>query len=251
MERALQFGANRVEPEVRRLGDMRDVVSGGGDPGRELYYMYRDLALSRGDRSIILDSRLRYDITVIPPGNIGPEYVKTAGHYHPEVPGAGCTYPEVYEVLRGTAHYVLQKREGGRITDVAVVEAGEGDHVVIPPGYGHVTVNPSNRELAMANWVSRDFESLYGPYQKCGGAAYFELAGGGLVPNGRYGPVPGARRLRPPSFRKVGLGRGKEMYGLVRDIEKLEFLNRPRDYADMWQEALADKYAIGPGAAPS
>ena len=32
------------------------------------------------------DAGLRYDITVIYPGLIGSEYVKTLGHYHPKVP---------------------------------------------------------------------------------------------------------------------------------------------------------------------
>ncbi|WP_174589738.1 glucose-6-phosphate isomerase family protein [Methanocella conradii] len=245
MEKVLEFGSSRVKPDVRRLSDMREVIYDiewlKGAPDMELYYMYRDLAVSKGDRSIILDHRLRYDITVIPPNRLGAEYVKTAGHYHPLIEGTSYTYPEVYEVLRGTAHYLLQKCEGGRITDVVMIEAKEGDKAIIPPGYGHVTINPSNRELKMANWVSRDFSSIYEPYKKCGGAAYFELVDGRLIRNGRCDHIPDIRFLKPTNIAKLGLSKGKEMYGLVRDIEKLAYLNRPQDYGWLWEAALSDK----------
>ena len=248
MGRALQFGSRTVEPDVRRLSDMRDVVYDidwlKTAPDRDLYYMYRDLALSRNDRSAILDHHLRYDITVIPPGMLGVEYVKTAGHYHPCIEGTTCTYPEVYEVLKGTAHYLLQRCEGGRIADVVMVEAAEGDKAIIPPNYGHVTINPSNQELWMSNWVSRDFSSLYEPYKKCGGAAYFELVDG-LVRNGRCNHIPDIRFLKPANVAKAGLGKGKEMYGLVRDIDKLAFLNRPQDFDWLWETALSDKNRAG------
>ena len=41
--------------------------------------------MGRQDRSIILDHGLTDDITIIPPGWLGDEYIKTAGHYHPEI----------------------------------------------------------------------------------------------------------------------------------------------------------------------
>lgn len=242
----LEFGGNTVEPSVRKLSDIRDVIYDiewlKSAPDEDLYYMYRDLALSKHDRSIILDNSLRYDITVIPPQKLGVEYVKTAGHYHPLVDKTGYSYPEVYEVLKGTAHYLLQKCEGNRITDAVLIEANEGDKVVIPPNYGHVTINPTNNKvLKMSNWVSRDFESMYEPYKKCGGAAYFELVNGRFIRNGRCDHAPELRFLKPSNVAKAGLSKGKEMYGLVRDIEKLAFLNRPQDYDWLWETVVSDK----------
>ena len=248
MDRALEFGGRRVEPDVRHLSDMREVVHDidwlKASPDQALYYMYRDLAMSRADRSAILDHGLRYDITVIPPATLGDEYVKTAGHYHPEIDQSGYTYPEVYEVLHGNAHYLLQKCDGGRIVDVVLIEAGAGDKVLIPPNYGHVTINPSNHELKMSNWVSRRFSSIYEPYKKCGGAAYYELAGGKFERNGRCDRAPEIRFLRPANLSKAGLSKGKEMYGLVRDLDKLDYLNNPMNYDWLWEEALSDKYRV-------
>jgi glucose-6-phosphate isomerase len=71
--------------------------------------------------------------------NLGGEYVKTKGHHHPENP-AGTGYPELYEVLDGTAHFQLQTKA---LDDVVLIEVHKGDIIAIPPGYGHVTINPS------------------------------------------------------------------------------------------------------------
>lgn len=245
VSRALEFGGKSVNPGIRKLSEMRDVIYDiewlKTAQDMELYYMYRDLSLGRQDHSIMLDNSLRYDITVIPPGKLGCEFIKTAGHYHPFINDTGFTYPEVYEVLKGKAHYLLQRCDGGKMKDVALIEAVEGDKVIIPPNYGHVTINPSNKELKMANWVSRSFESLYEPYKKCGGAAYYEMTDGCLMKNARCGHVPNIRYLKPTNYSKVGFYKGKEMYPLIRDVKKLEWLNKPQEYAWLWEEIVSDK----------
>jgi oxalate decarboxylase/phosphoglucose isomerase-like protein (cupin superfamily) len=86
---------------------------------------------------------------------MGLEFVKTYGHYHPRVnPKLRYTYPEIYEVLDGDAHYLLQRALNDEsVDDVTLVKATRGDKVIVPPNYGHVTINPSERTLKMANWV--------------------------------------------------------------------------------------------------
>ena len=102
---------------------------------------------------------LRYDLTVIPSCEICGEWVKTKGHYHPKNP-AGIGYPEIYEVIEGQVHYLLQSRN---LDDVVIISAQAGDLVIIPPEYGHVSINPSqDSALVMANIVSTAFESEYG-----------------------------------------------------------------------------------------
>ncbi len=116
-----------------------------------LYFMYRDVAKHEQDRPWLEFHTLRYDITVIPPADLGGEYVKTKGHYPPENP-AGVGYPEIYEVLEGRAHFLLQKKT---LDDIVLVQVRAGDIAGIPPGYGHVTINPSPLEtLILANLVS-------------------------------------------------------------------------------------------------
>lgn len=232
MENFLEFGAKKVKPTVRMLYDMKDVIYDrewlAGIDNFELYYMYRDLSLSRKDALTIKENGLRYDITVIPPCMLGREYIKTAGHYHPRVPGASITFPEIYEVLSGEAHYVMQKLENGILRDVILVKAKQGDKVVIPPDYGHLTVNASKKTLKMANWVADDFDSIYSPIKEKGGGAYFFLEEG-IVKNPGYDNIPELRILPPSNLNSIGLSRNKEMYGLVKDIEKLDFLKKPQD----------------------
>lgn len=239
----LTFGTRTFFPEVRRLGEMQEVVYdkaflATADPGMPLYYMFRDLSMDEEDEAKIKGRGLRYDITIIPPNTLGSEFVKTAGHYHPYFPGSNLTYPELYGVLEGEAHYLLQRAEerGGveRITDVIVVEARRGDKVLIPPNYGHVTINPGDSTLKMANWVARDFSSIYEPMKRRCGAAYFELVTGSFVKNERYGEVPELRHLSPSDLLIPGVNVSTELalYELLNEPEKLAFLTNPPAYFD-------------------
>jgi glucose-6-phosphate isomerase len=230
----LIFGNKSVTPDVRRLSDIKDVVYDKeflkNSKDIDLYYMYRDLALSKKDRDAMRGEYLRYDITIIPPGMLGVEYTKTLGHYHPLVPGTDLSYTEIYEILEGEAHYLLQKEEKGKITDVVLVKAEKGDKIIMPPNYGHVTINPGMNELKMSNLVSGKFSSVYQPYKDKHGGAYYELQKG-FVGNGSYGKTPELRVIKAKNVPELGLKKSEEIYSLVRkDIKKLGFLNRPQDY---------------------
>ena len=85
----LIFGAGLtvVTPAVRTREEMREVLlDPEADAPAELYYMYRDVCRQQ-DRELLAQHGLRYDVTVIRPGLLGREYIKTAGHYHPLKPG--------------------------------------------------------------------------------------------------------------------------------------------------------------------
>jgi glucose-6-phosphate isomerase len=245
MWQELKFGDRTFFPEVRTLRDMEGVLFNkrflaNASMDMELYYMFRDVSKNEADANTITELGLRYDITIIPPNNLGVEFVKTAGHYHPCPQGSERTYPEVYEVLEGEAHYLLQKREEEergveKITDVIVVKAKKGDKVIAPPDYGHVTINPSKSTLKMANWVARAFSSIYEPIKQRNGAAYFELTYGEFIKNDQYEEVPEIRFLQPEETWPKDLELGKEdaaLYDLLREPEKLDFLLNP----DRWFE---------------
>lgn len=215
------------EPDVRNIDEMRSVLK---EPDcrctSPLYFMYRNLARSEKDRKWLTEKRLRYDITVIPPRSICGELVKTKGHYHPKN-SAGAGYPEIYEVLEGYAHYLLQKKD---LADIVLIEAGRGDLVLIPPLYGHVTINPGNEDLVMANIVSDEFRSIYGPYEKMQGAAYYETEPDIFEKNTRYHDIPGIRKMPAKETVKNLRIRGP-LYDLVeKRWDGLSFLNEPQDY---------------------
>lgn len=170
---------------MRTLKDMEEVVydkdwlDGAGN--EELYYMYR---------GIDEKDNLRYDITVIPPLLMGKEFVKTKGHKH------HGNFGELYIVLEGRAIYLLQKTEGGKVKDVYYVKAKKGDHIIIPPHYAHVTINPSYQPLKMANWISKNCVSEYGGIvEKKGACYYFTLSG--WIKNKNYQKVPKLHSKKP------------------------------------------------------
>ncbi len=242
MGKELLFYGKVHHPDVRMLRDMDEVVydkewlSLQGD--MELYYMYRDLSRNESDHKKIFDNRLRYDITIIPAAMLGDEYIKTAGHYHPPVPGHEISYAELYQVLEGEAIYLLQKAEGDIVTDVVVCKAKAGDLVLVPPDYGHITINSSDRSLKMANWVCRDFSSLYEPVKKLFGGAYYLLKSG-FIKNPDYQEVPEIRYVKPREYPEAGLFCGNDMYYMVNDIGKLGFLTDPQHHMDIFKKMLS------------
>lgn len=246
MEVTMKFGAKETVADVRRLQDMEDVVfdkewfEQTEERNRDMYYMFRDLAKNDSDSEKIKANHLRYDVTVIPPGLLGSEYTKTVGHYHPNVPGTDLSYPEIYQVLEGSATYLLQKVEYGEednVLDVVVITAEKGDLVLVPPGYGHITINASEETLKMANWVCRDFSSVYEPIKRLFGASYFLLKDG-FAKNPLYKNIPQIRYLQPLPYEDLDLSAGEDMYDLIHDVEKLRFLVSPQDFTGFLLEVL-------------
>ena len=230
-----------VNPDIRMLFDMREVIYDhewlSNTNNVELYYMYRGVSSNDNDMVKMNKYGLRYDITIIPPYMLGCEFVKTAGHYHQIVPGTDITFPEIYDVLSGSAHFLIQKSEEDGIKDIAMIEAEQGDKVIVPPGYGHITINASNNILKVANWVAMNKESLYDPIKKKKGGAYFLLQDR-TVKNLTYSYMPDMRILKPADLSKIGIKKNDDMYKLVDDIERLEFLIRPQEHERLFEDIL-------------
>ncbi len=225
-------------PSVRTIEEMRPVLA---DPACShagaLYFMYRDMAKSDADWKWLHAHHLRYDLTVIPPRDLCGEWVKTKGHYHPLNP-AGVGFPEIYEVLKGEAHYLLQSRD---LRDIVLISAKAGEVVIIPPGYGHISINPSeHRTLTMANIVSTAFESEYGEYESLHGAAYYEMTSGELRKNPRYPDLPPVRSARPKSGNGEFRVLKGPLYNLIGNEAALAFLNNPEQYGPILEILLKD-----------
>ncbi len=180
----MEINLDKLNPDIRKLSGMKEVLFDknlvNSDQDFDLYYMYRGVEEKDG---------LRYDITVVPAKMLGKEFVKTKGHYHLE------NWQEVYTVLEGEAIYLMQKRaENGEINDAYFVKANKGESIIIPPLYGHVTINPSKTEqLKMANWVSPNCKVDYKPYEENQGACYYYLDSG-WQKNENYANIPELRQ---------------------------------------------------------
>ena len=213
------------KPEVRTFSEIKPVLFAKKTKVKKFYYMYRDVAPSPSFKKY----GLRYDITVIPHHEIGREEAKTTGHYHAHVRKTHLSYPEVYQIIRGQAIYIFQKKTDSRIDDVIVTSAKAGDVILVPPNYGHVTVNPSKETLVMANFVYTGFKSKYKPILEKHGAAYYVIEKNKKISfliNPSYKMVPKIRFVKP------------EMKGLkspiyidcARNPGKYLFLVKPQKY---------------------
>jgi len=140
----------------------------------------------------------------------------------------GVGYPELYEEVKGVAHFLLQKKT---LDHIVLVQATKGDIVLIPPGYGHVTINPSDEEtLVMANLVSTAFESEYAFYETMHGAAWYELVGNILVRNHHYPDIPSVQEMTAPSSPLKQFGERPALYDYVGDTRIAGMLNHPEKY---------------------
>jgi len=204
---------------VRHASKMRQVLmdkqTDYGDPA--LYYMYR---------GIHKFANLRYDITYIPANLIGSEYAKTYGHYHQKAKD-GMYYPEIYQVLSGKVVFLLQLKNKDESVNVIIVNAREGEIILLPPGYGHVSINPTtDKNLVLANIVSESFENNYEDYKNNQGAAYYYTQNG-LVQNSNY-IIRNTEKKTPQELNKQNDFYSADLLNeLYKNPKEFEFLEWP------------------------
>lgn len=197
-----------------------------------LYTVYRNLA--------IINGKIRYDITVMPPKKIGREFAKTFGHYHEGL------FPELYEVLKGRAYFLLQKpaspagkpeNNPKKIKEIYIVEVAGGEKAVMPPGFGHLSINIGKNDLVLANWIGL-VSYNYNLFQELRGGCYHILDSDEAIEfkkNPNYKTVPKLKKLRPKDVPDLGIQNGKEhpIWDLRNDPQKLEWLIKPEKYLDL------------------
>ncbi|OGF62533.1 hypothetical protein A2926_02240 [Candidatus Giovannonibacteria bacterium RIFCSPLOWO2_01_FULL_44_40] len=196
------------------------------------YNVYRNLE--------IIGGKLRYDITEIPQRKIGVEFAKTFGHYHKGI------YPELYEVLDGRAYFLLQRYgnsahpAGGdpaEIKEAYIVEASAGAKAVMPPGFGHLSINIGNVELVLGNWIGLaeyDYETI----KKLRGGCYYVLDRGKNMEfeqNPNYKSVPKLKKIKLRDLPEFGIKNDKEhpILDLKNEPQKLEWLVNPEKYLNL------------------
>ncbi|MEA3295558.1 MAG: glucose-6-phosphate isomerase family protein [Patescibacteria group bacterium] len=170
-----------IKPDIRYVYDIKSVIYDKkwleSASNFEIYYMYR---------KVKEQNKLRYDITIIPANMLGKEFVKTKGHKHKG------KYQELYQVLEGSAIYLAQKMKADKIVDIYAVKVKKNEFVIIPCDYEHITINPSKKELKMANWISKKCENNYKTIEEKHGAGYFYTKQG-WIKNKNYKNTPKLR----------------------------------------------------------
>ncbi len=234
---------------ARLLGELRDVLRDPDADGPDLAYrLYRGVRRVE-DEPLLAAAGLRHDLTVTLPGTLGAEYVKTAGHYHPQ-DGDGVSFPELYEVVHGRAAFVLQHvddvtAEAPRVRQIWVQLCDAGDRILIPPDCGHVTVNIGTVPLVVADLISLRSGHLYGSFKTQRGAATHVLADAAaddrlrLEQNPSYGRTPTPVLARGSRTNPTHAERGSAYAHAVDRPSDYAFLDRPTACASLllslWQ----------------
>jgi len=175
----------QIKPQVRYLNEMKNVLYdqkwAKTAPNLKVYYIYRGVKKKNS---------LRYDITVVPPRMLGKEFVRTKGNRNSK------NFQELYMVLKGKAIFLMQKAKGKIIENIVAIEAKNRKCVIFPPKYAAIIINPSKKELKIANWVSVKNKNVYEELEKMKGAGYFYTKSG-WIKNKNYAKVPPLRFEKP------------------------------------------------------
>lgn len=235
----------------KALGQMEGLYAdmSGCDLVQRVYWAYRNIRRVSDD-ALWVPRGLRYDITVLLPGDAKGELFKTSGHYHGLDQGMALPYPEVYEVLCGEVAFVLQKSPalladgcGAEPVDaVRVLDVHAGEAIVIPPFWGHGSINVSDGPSAFSNIAVVDTPLLYGPVHERRGLAVRVTRmgdGWGVAANEAWQPVANTRTLRPHEAPELGIIADVPCYeAYVADPSRFDYLRASQHSVAHMEELL-------------
>ena len=234
----------------RRAGEMVNLFRDPSDINAEelCYYFYRDIVFPE-HRELFEKNDFRYDITVIMPGTVNGECKKTSGHYHGYIGDKkDYTYPEVYEVLEGKALYILQKvmnfdqDEEPVFDEIKAVFVEAGQAIVIPPFYGHCSINVGDGPLVFSNIAVVSCPLFYDTMKARRGLSVYALKdeNGNVIleknPNYKNTGDVEICRCAPDPAPAMGIDAPSCTYkAYVQEPQKFEYLLRPEQYVEMMQ----------------
>lgn len=208
-------------------------------PDRIQYWMYNGV-VRRRDRERLARTGMRYGLTLLLPNAIGRERAKTLGHLHTRPASSLLDYPEIYEVLYGTAWFVFQTLEADSRSSAlcAVVEAHPGDKVIIPPNLHHLTINAGNEPLLVANVIPVAVRAMHQPLVDMRGAAWFNTVDQDWIKNPHYRSVAELQHWPVTDIPDLGLTRARTLYQIfVQSPELLVWMLEPMSFPDVFPDA--------------
>jgi glucose-6-phosphate isomerase, archaeal len=225
-------------PELRRLddirGSLRDPQCSGPDP---VYGIAMDVGKS-ADAPELRRRSLLFGAVVYASGRLGDEPVRSQGHVHAVAPHCGWSTPELFEIWEGRAIIYAQEFAGDDPGRCIAVEAGPGDHVVVPPNWAHAVINASEAaRMVFGALCERQYGFVYDEVRAHGGLAWFPLLREGRIEwqaNLRYKPsslsVRGAR-----SYPELGILPSVPLYRQFEaDADRLQWVSEPARVASLW-----------------
>jgi glucose-6-phosphate isomerase len=231
-ELILGEGLNDPSYCVRKLHDLKDVWANPITEEDQVVYRYTSALHLREDAPLWKKANVAYGIVIFVPGTFSGEYVKSSGQFHPPVQPSNMGTPEIYTVLSGVGHFLLQKASPpfDKIEDAVMVEVREGETFVVPPDYGHLQINPGNEPLVFSYCVMDGMKGRYDPFKERKGAIYYEMAknGGEHVFNTNYPVRLPLRVLQAGDLCQLPELNEKVTYQAIRErLAELPFLTDP------------------------
>lgn len=213
------------------------------NPDEVIYDVYRNIYLPE-HKEILERDKFSYDITIVKSGLIGNERKKTSGHYHSWNEMKTSTYPEVYEVISGTAIYILQRADNFEDTnydnleveDIIVVKVKAGQAIIIPPNYGHCSINGGEGDLIFSNLAYTPCTVDYNPvkyYHGLGVYVGFKDNRYLIKPNTNYKKLPKIKFAEVKENPRLGITFNKSVYqSYIENPISFEFLGNVDKYTE-------------------
>lgn len=225
-------------PEFRRLDDIRHSLRDPGCSGPDPVYA---IAMDVGrvqDTEELRRRMLLFGIVAYASGKLGEEPVRSQGHVHAVAPHCGWSTPELFEIWEGRAIVYAQETAGNDPGRCIAIEAGPGDHVVVPPGWAHCVINadPAVR-MVFGAWCDRQYGFVYEGVRAHGGLAWFPLLRCGQL-EWEGNPKYRESRLvcrKARRYSELGLSESTPIYQqFARDPECVQWVSEPARYRALW-----------------
>ena len=223
---------NEPSYRVRRLHDLKEVWAKPIEEEDQEIYRYTSALYFKEDAPVWVEANVAYGIVIFVPGTFSGEYVKSSGQFHPPVQPCNMGTPEIYTVLNGVGHFLLQKASPpfDKVEDAVLVEVQAGETFVVPPDYGHLQINPSNEPLVFSYAVMDGMSGCYDPFKERKGAMYYEMAMSDepYVFNSNYTEDVPLRVLKASELCQLPELNERVTYQAIRDrLPELPFLTDP------------------------
>lgn len=230
----LILGEELNEPSyrIRKLHDLKAVWANPIEDDDQVVYRYTSALHFKEDAPVWTEANVVYGIVIFTPGVFSGEYVKSFGQYHPPVLPCNMGTPEIYTVLSGVGHFLLQKASPPfeQVEDAVLVEVQAGETFVVPPDYGHLQINPGSEPLVFSYAVMDGMMGCYDPFKERKGAIYYEMADGNgrYVFNSNYPDQLPLRMLKASELCQLPELNENVTYQAIRDrLRELPFLTDP------------------------
>lgn len=228
----LILGEELNEPSyrIRNLHDLKAVWANPIEEPDQVIYRYTSGLYFKEDASIWAKANVIYGIVIFVPGTFSGEYVKSSGQFHPPVQPCNMGTPEIYTVLSGVGHFLLQKASPPfeKVEDAVLVEVQAGETFVVPPDYGHLQINPGNEPLVFSYAVMDGMKGCYDPFKERKGAIYYEKSDEGFVFNSNYPDELPLRVIKASDLCQLPELNENVTYQAIRDcLADLPFLTDP------------------------